>query len=101
MTKHTYQIIYESLKERDSTLTEEQFSTDYLNRSYHYVSMCKSKNIDISESAMLNLHRNLQGIGNTWSEIATSNGDRVKDRASANSKFFSDLASESLRYLVL
>ena len=38
----SYRVIYEKLKQHDRTLTEERFSVDYLNRSKHYLSMCKA-----------------------------------------------------------
>jgi len=62
MDKKTYELIYEELKNKDSTLTEERFCLDYLDRSYHYTSMCKASHVDISDSALLALYRNLNGI---------------------------------------
>ena len=66
----TYQIIYEKLKNRDSSLTEERFCLDYLDRSYHYTSMCKATSTDISDSALLALYRSLLGFSTTWKAIA-------------------------------
>ena len=92
MTKRTYQIIYEELKNRDSSLTEERFCLDYLNRSYHYTSMCKASHLDISDSSLLALYRSLNGLAITWKDIADNSPDAPQSRAHQNHLFFLHLA---------
>ena len=92
MDKKTYQIIYEELKNRDNTLTEERFCLDYLDRSYHYTSMCRATSINISDSALLALYRNLKGLSNAWKEIAESTSMSTSSRAWENHLFFTKLS---------
>ena len=92
MDKKTYQIIYEELKNRDSSLTEERFCLDYLDRSYHYTSMCKASNINISDSALLALYRNLNGLSITWKEIAESSSLSTSSRTWQKYLFFRKLS---------
>ena len=89
-----YRAIYEKLKQHDRTLTEERFSVDYLNRSKHYLSMCKATGKDISTEAKLNLWLNLLSIGNTWADISASDSTGELQRASYNASIFAELASE-------
>ena len=84
MDKKTYQIIYEELKNKDSSLTEERFCLDYLGRSYHYTSMCKATSVDISDSALLALYRSLLGLSTTWKEIAESSSLSTSSRTWQN-----------------
>ena len=92
MDKKTYQIIYEELKNRDRSLTEEKFCLDYLDRSYHYTSMCKATSTDISDSALLALYRNLNGLSTTWKEIAESSSLSTSSRTWGNYLFFTKLS---------
>jgi hypothetical protein len=89
-----YRAIYEKLKQHDRTLTEERFSIDYLNRSKHYLSMCKATGRDISSEAKLNLWLNLLSIGNTWAEISASDSTGELQRANYNARLFAELANE-------
>ncbi len=97
MNIKTYQEIYETLKNRDSSLTEEQFCIDYLNRSYHYTSMCRATSIDISDSALLALYRNLNGLAVTWKEIAESSSMSTSSRTWQNYLFFKQLSEVVMR----
>lgn len=90
---HTYQLIFDKLKLYDKQLTQEIFSIDYLGRSYHYMSMCKAKGVDISDAARLALYRNLRGLSHSWKEIATSNPNETTNGCWENHKFFLKLAS--------
>ena len=90
----SYRVIYEKLKQHDRTLTEERFSVDYLNRSKHYLSMCKATGRDISSEAKLNLWLNLLFIGQTWSDISASDLTGELQRADYNASIFTELASE-------
>lgn len=92
MQRKTYQIIYEQLKNRDSSLTEEQFCIDYLDRSYHYTSMCRANNIDISDSASLALYRNLKGLSIIWKEIAESSAMPATSRTWQNHLLYKRLS---------
>lgn len=89
-----YRDIYEKLKQHDRSLTEERFSVNYLNRSKHYLSMCKATGKDISSEAKLNLWLNLLSIGNTWADISASDLTGELQRASYNASIFAELASE-------
>ena len=89
-----YRAIYEKLKQHDRTLTEERFSVDYLNRSKHYLSMCKATGRDVSSEAMLNLWLNLLSIGDIWAEISASDLTGELQRASYNASIFAELANE-------
>ena len=84
MEKKTYELIYEELKNKDSSLTVERFCLDYLDRSYHYTSMCKASHIDISDSALLALYRSLLGLSTTWKEIAESSSMSTSSRTWQN-----------------
>ena len=92
MDKKTYQIIYEELENRDSSLTEERFCLDYLDRSYHYTSMCKASHVDISDSALLALYRSLLGLSITWKEIAESSSMSTSSRTWQNYLLFKKLS---------
>lgn len=94
-----YRGIFEKLKQHDSTLTEERFSTDYLNRSKHYLSMCKATGRDLSSEARLNLWLNLMSIGETWADISASDLTGELGRASYNAGLFSGLAGEVIGYI--
>ena len=89
-----YKVILEKLREHDRTLTEERFSVHYLNRSKHYVSMCKATGKDISSEAKLNLWLNLLSIGNTWADISASDSTGELQRANYNATIFTALAGE-------
>ena len=90
----SYRVIYEKLKQHDRTLTEERFCVDYLNRSKHYLSMCKATGRDISSEAKLNLWLNLVFIGETWGNISASDTTGELGRASYNARMFGGLAGE-------
>ena len=96
-----YRAIYEKLKQHDRTLTEERFSVDYLNRSKHYLSMCKATGRDISSEAKLNLWLNLLSIGNTWADISASDLTGELQRANYNASIFSELAGEVISTIKL
>lgn len=100
MDKMTYQIIYEALKNRDRSFTEERFCLDYLNRSYHYTSMCKASHVDISDSALLALYRNLNGLAITWKEIAESSSMSSSSRTWQNYLFYKQLSELVWRDIV-
>ena len=85
-----YRAIYEKLKQHDKTLTEERFSLDYLNRSKHYLSMCKATSRDISSEAKLNLWLNLNHIGKTWSDISAIAITGELRRADYNARLFTE-----------
>ena len=97
----SYRVIYEKLKQHDRTLTEERFSVDYLNRSKHYLSMCKATGKDISSEAKLNLWLNLLSIGNTWADISASDLTGELQRANYNAEIFVGLASEAISTIKL
>lgn len=92
MEKMTYQNIFEKLKNRDSSLTEEQFCLEYLNRSYHYTSMCKATSVNISESALLALYRNLKGLAVLWHDIAVESSMASSTRTWQNYLFYKSLS---------
>lgn len=96
-----YRAIYEKLKMHDRTLTEERFSVDYLNRSKHYLSMCKATGRDISSEAKLNLWLNLLSTGNIWSDISASDSTGDLKRAAYNAEIFTELASEVINTIQL
>lgn len=91
-----YKIIYDKLKERDRALTEEKFSTAYLGMSKHYVSMCKSREVDISNGAVLQLWAYLNKLGTLWEEIASTGTLPGYGRATSNARFFKELADLTL-----
>ena len=97
----SYRVTYEKLKQHDRTLTEERFSVDYLNRSKHYLSMCKATGKDISSEARLNLWLNLLSIGDTWAEISASDLTGELQQASYNASIFAELASEVISTIKL
>lgn len=96
-----YRDIYKKLKDHDRTLTEERFSVDYLNRSKHYLSMCKATGKDISSEAKLNLWLNLLSIGDIWSDISASDLTGELQRADYNASIFAELASEVISTIKL
>lgn len=89
-----YRVTFEKLKQHDRTLTEERFSMDYLNRSNHYLSMCRATDRDISSEAKLNLWLNLSYIGGIWANISASAITGELERADHNARLFTDLANE-------
>lgn len=95
-----YKDIYLKLKQHDNSLTEERFCVDYLNRSSHYLSMCKSTGRDISSEAKLNLWLNLQYIGKTWTDIAESAEPGVLTRACYNAGIFNALAGDVRNHII-
>jgi hypothetical protein len=86
----SYLDVYKKLKERERSLTEEKFCTDYLDKSKHYLSMCKSRQIDISDSALLLLYGNLRAMSNSWKQIASTS--QKETRSAQNHVFFKELA---------
>lgn len=48
------------------------FSQQYLNRSRSYLSVTKHNNVQISDSALLSLYRNLCGMRDIWRDISNS-----------------------------
>ena len=51
-------------------ISDNAFSQQYLDRSRSYMSVIKHLKLDISDSALLALYRNLYGTSRTWAEIA-------------------------------
>lgn len=93
-----YKIIYNKLKEHDIKLTEEKFSTDYLGMSKHYISMCKSRKVDISVRAVLRLSNNLKQLSDLWYQISQACDSRLRDRVITKADHFLELADVCLLY---
>lgn len=73
-------------------ISDNEFSKEYLNRSRSYISVMKHKQLDISESALLALYRNLNGLSITWKEIAESSSMSTSSRTWENYLFFKRLS---------
>ena len=56
-------------------ISDNEFSKQYLNRSRSYLAVIRHKQLDISESALLALYRNLNSLSTTWRSIAESSSD--------------------------
>ena len=85
-------------------ISDNEFSKQYLNRSRSYISVMKHKQLDISESALLALYRNLNGLSITLREIAESSSMSTSSRTWHNHLLFkrlsevvlSDITAESI-----
>lgn len=84
--------IYAKLKEQDRSLTEERFSADYLGMSKHYISMCKSRKVGISSTALLQLWANLKALSKLWQQIEDTSTESVASRARTKADYYEELA---------
>ena len=73
-------------------ISDNEFSKQYLNRSRSYISVMKHKQLDISESALLALYRNLNGLSITWKQIAESSSMSTASRTWQNYLLFKRLS---------
>lgn len=73
-------------------ISDNEFSKEYLNRSRSYISVVKHKQLDISESALLALYRNLNGLSITWRDIAESSSMTTSSRTWENYLLFKQLS---------
>ena len=79
------------LNKRESIpISDNEFSKQYLDRSRSYISVIRHKQADISESALLALYRNLNGLAVTWKEIAESSS--ISSRTWQNYSFYKQLS---------
>ncbi|WP_368048405.1 DUF6626 family protein [Pseudohongiella sp.] len=73
-------------------ISDNEFSKQYLNRSRSYLAVMKHKNIDISESALLALYRNLASLSSSWMDIAASSPLATTSRAWQNHSLYKRLS---------
>lgn len=73
-------------------ISDNEFSKEYLDRSRSYISVMKHKQLDISESALLALYRNLYGLSTTWKQIAESSSMATSSRTWQNHLLFKRLS---------
>ena len=73
-------------------ISDNEFSKQYLNRSRSYISVMKHKQLDISESALLALYRNLTSLSSSWKDIAESSSLLTTSRAWQNHLLYEELS---------
>jgi hypothetical protein len=81
------------LNKRDTIrISDNEFSKQYLDRSRSYISVIRHKGTDISESALLALYRNLNGLAVLWHDIAVESSMASSTRTWQNHLFYNRLS---------